>query len=250
MPIAPPNFEPSEEKKIIDRITMEVQTYIRDWLLKSYPDFGRKWSELHQEAMNETKKLKDVIHNLGKSYEASYRDSGERFKKEIHEFLSKEHPIFAQLTNLSSQIAKVTEESSASLREIDKLTYGAKQIVENMEEKEKSINSVFVKLTSRSSIYEDIYMLREQVEGFSAQLEKFTSAFKNAFAQPEKESEDLSTSILELEFSVRTTNILSQAGIETVKDLLEYPEAKLLKFRNFGRKCLFEIQQFKKSIGK
>lgn len=46
----------------------------------------------------------------------------------------------------------------------------------------------------------------------------------------------------EIELSVRSTNCLSGAGIETIGELVLMPEPELLKFRNFGRKSLTEIK--------
>lgn len=46
----------------------------------------------------------------------------------------------------------------------------------------------------------------------------------------------------EIELSVRSTNCLSGAGIETIGELVLMPESELLRFRNFGRKSLTEIK--------
>ncbi len=47
----------------------------------------------------------------------------------------------------------------------------------------------------------------------------------------------------ELELSVRSHNCLKNANIKTIGDLVRLDEAELLKFRNFGRKSLQEIQE-------
>lgn len=48
--------------------------------------------------------------------------------------------------------------------------------------------------------------------------------------------------INEIELSVRSTNCLSGASIETIGELVVMPEPKLLQFRNFGKKSLNEIK--------
>lgn len=48
--------------------------------------------------------------------------------------------------------------------------------------------------------------------------------------------------ISEIELSVRSTNCLSQANIETIAELVIMPEPEMLKFRNFGKKSLNEIK--------
>lgn len=46
----------------------------------------------------------------------------------------------------------------------------------------------------------------------------------------------------EIELSVRSTNCLSGANIETIAELVSIPERKMLEFRNFGKKSLNEIK--------
>ncbi|WP_213318741.1 DNA-directed RNA polymerase subunit alpha [Chlamydiifrater volucris] len=63
----------------------------------------------------------------------------------------------------------------------------------------------------------------------------------------EKESKDdmlhkLVLGINEIELSVRSTNCLSNANIETIGELVIMPEPRLLQFRNFGKKSLSEIK--------
>lgn len=54
--------------------------------------------------------------------------------------------------------------------------------------------------------------------------------------------EKLCLRIDEIELSVRSTNCLSGANIETIAELVIIPERKMLDFRNFGRKSLNEIK--------
>lgn len=52
----------------------------------------------------------------------------------------------------------------------------------------------------------------------------------------------LALRINEIELSVRSTNCLSGADIETIAELVVMPETEMLKFRNFGKKSLTEIK--------
>ncbi|KAF3361541.1 DNA-directed RNA polymerase subunit alpha [Chlamydiales bacterium STE3] len=54
--------------------------------------------------------------------------------------------------------------------------------------------------------------------------------------------EKLVLRIDEIELSVRSTNCLSGANIETIAELVSIPERKMLEFRNFGKKSLNEIK--------
>lgn len=51
----------------------------------------------------------------------------------------------------------------------------------------------------------------------------------------------LKTRVDELELSVRSSNCLRAANIQTIQDLVTKTEAEMLKYRNFGRKSLNEI---------
>src|SRR5437667_1458806 len=52
----------------------------------------------------------------------------------------------------------------------------------------------------------------------------------------------LDKSVEELELSVRSSNCLRAAEIKTIGDLVQKSEPEMLKYRNFGRKSLKEIQ--------
>lgn len=59
----------------------------------------------------------------------------------------------------------------------------------------------------------------------------------------------LSLKINEIELSVRSTNCLAQANIETIGELVVMPESEMLGFRNFGKKSLVEIQEKLRGMG-
>lgn len=72
---------------------------------------------------------------------------------------------------------------------------------------------------------------------------------------PEEESfsaealEKLRTPVAELELSVRSANCLREAKIKSIADLVQKTEAEMLKFRNFGKKSLAEIQEILSGMG-
>lgn len=59
----------------------------------------------------------------------------------------------------------------------------------------------------------------------------------------------LKMNVDELELSVRSHNCLRNANIKTIGDLVRLDESELLKFRNFGRKSLQEIQDILEKKG-
>lgn len=66
-------------------------------------------------------------------------------------------------------------------------------------------------------------------------------------AGPEKECDRLQLQLAEpvtgLDLSVRTANCLQGAGIKTLGQLVAKSEREMLHYRNFGQKCLRELQQ-------
>ena len=67
---------------------------------------------------------------------------------------------------------------------------------------------------------------------------------------PECKKEDvLSKSINELNFSIRTCNILNRAGIYTVENLIQHTESEIKQLRNIGFRGFEEILQKLDDLG-
>jgi len=60
--------------------------------------------------------------------------------------------------------------------------------------------------------------------------------------EEEEKDKILDTTIEELELSVRSSNCLKRAGINTVEELVDKTEDDLMKVRNLGKKSLQEIK--------
>ncbi len=84
-------------------------------------------------------------------------------------------------------------------------------------------------------------------------LRDHVSLFINFDVEPEEEEPQeideeilrikklLKMSVDELELSVRSHNCLKAANIKTIGDLVRREESEMMKFRNFGRKSLNEL---------
>jgi len=59
----------------------------------------------------------------------------------------------------------------------------------------------------------------------------------------------LKSRLADLDLSVRALNCLKAAEIETVSELVSLQKSELLKFRNFGKKSLVELENFIKARG-
>ena len=53
----------------------------------------------------------------------------------------------------------------------------------------------------------------------------------------------LKTRLVDMNLSVRALNCLKSADVDTLGDLVQFNKADLLKFRNFGKKSLVELEE-------
>ena len=58
----------------------------------------------------------------------------------------------------------------------------------------------------------------------------------------------LKTKLVDMNLSVRALNCLKAAEVETLGDLVQYNKTDLLKFRNFGKKSLSELDDLLESL--
>lgn len=70
----------------------------------------------------------------------------------------------------------------------------------------------------------------------------FDEGLESVDSDADEMMEKLALRIDEIELSVRSTNCLSGANIDTIAELVSIPERKMLEFRNFGKKSLNEIK--------
>jgi DNA-directed RNA polymerase subunit alpha len=64
-----------------------------------------------------------------------------------------------------------------------------------------------------------------------------------------KMRQQLKTRLVDLDLSVRALNCLKAADVDTLGDLVSYHRNDLLKFRNFGKKSLTELDDLLSSMG-
>ncbi len=93
-------------------------------------------------------------------------------------------------------------------------------------------------------------------------LQRHLDVFNNLGVVPELEEEEpemskkdvelskkLDKPISELELSVRSSNCLAEANIRTIGDLVRKKETEMLKYKNFGKKSLTEINKHLGEMG-
>ncbi|HEX6982850.1 MAG TPA: DNA-directed RNA polymerase subunit alpha [Balneolaceae bacterium] len=88
-------------------------------------------------------------------------------------------------------------------------------------------------------------ILKEHIEKFITEEidEPFTQEEEEVDAEKQRVANLLKTSIEDLNLSVRSYNCLKSANINTIGELVSRDEQDLLKFRNFGKKSLAELQE-------
>ncbi|MBN1688880.1 MAG: DNA-directed RNA polymerase subunit alpha [Candidatus Omnitrophica bacterium] len=85
----------------------------------------------------------------------------------------------------------------------------------------------------------DIFVNYGEIPIEEEEEEEEDQAFKELISKP----------ISELELSVRSANCLEAANIKTIGDLVQKNEAQMLKYKNFGKKSLSEINGILTSMG-
>ncbi|MEO1022241.1 MAG: DNA-directed RNA polymerase subunit alpha [Bacteroidota bacterium] len=88
-------------------------------------------------------------------------------------------------------------------------------------------------------------ILKEHIEKFITEKidEPFTQEEEEVDAEKQRIGNLLRTSIEDLNLSVRAYNCLKSANINSIGELVAREEQDLLKFRNFGKKSLTELQE-------
>ncbi|NOR75632.1 MAG: DNA-directed RNA polymerase subunit alpha, partial [Draconibacterium sp.] len=85
--------------------------------------------------------------------------------------------------------------------------------------------------------------------------EKITLDSDERFANDEFDEEVLhmrqllKTKLVDMDLSVRALNCLKAADVDTLGDLVTYNRNDLLKFRNFGKKSLTELDDLLDNMG-
>ena len=104
-------------------------------------------------------------------------------------------------------------------------------------------------ITPRDAVGLAAVLLREHLAIF-VNLETDEGAAATGPEIPQSELDALlDTNVEELELSVRSANCLKNAGIRTLRELVQKTEKEMLETKNFGRKSLNEIKEILREKG-
>lgn len=92
-------------------------------------------------------------------------------------------------------------------------------------------------------------IIKEQISVFISFDERISGESGGEGGGSSDINDNLFKGIDELELSVRATNCLRSANITSVGELVQRPEAEMLKTKNFGKKSLDEIKAVLQSLG-
>ena len=101
------------------------------------------------------------------------------------------------------------------------------------------------RITPSEAVAFSAKLLMKHLDVFE-EMDQHDISFEEAAASIDNDRDVLMQKLVlginEIELSVRSTNCLNGANIETIGELVVMPEPKLLQFRNFGKKSLNEIK--------
>ena len=101
-------------------------------------------------------------------------------------------------------------------------------------------------VTPREALDQAVGILQEHLLRISKPVEMGEEA---EAAAEEELPEELSRPLAELDFDVRAVNLLREAGIVTLKDLLSHTREELLDIHGFGEKTLEKVEARLKEMG-
>ena len=113
-------------------------------------------------------------------------------------------------------------------------------------------------ITPEMALVEASKILRKHINPFVQYFELGQETVTDQIAEEEQQEEQqvdeelmqkLNTPIQELELSVRSSNCLESADLQTIGELAKMTEADLLKIRSFGKTSLAEIRKKLDSLG-
>ena len=227
---------PNEKEILLD----EIKRAISEYMVIKYPDFNGRLSEMIKDTENRQKEIIRMEREVKSSVEKIFITHTDEFKKEISQFLSKDHPVFNEIERMRTQLKETSAEYQATNQRI-------KSILDHLEESHIKLQSRTEILSRNTSILEDIYEIKDELKYVRSMFENFRDGLKLIFQ--EQKPHNLEMPIEEIELSIRTSNALANAGIKTLRDLIVFPENGLRRLRNFGNKCLEEVRNAKKKLG-
>lgn len=99
-------------------------------------------------------------------------------------------------------------------------------------------------ITPKDALVESAKILKNSLNIFTGVIpEEPVEEEEPVTKEDEKKAELLEQSLAIMDLSTRSSNSLKNAGIETLKDLVQKTEEEIMKFDNFGKRSLEEVKE-------
>lgn len=123
----------------------------------------------------------------------------------------------------------------------------ARQILAKGLRKFAHVKGAFYRLNSENDqLKEELQEKNDEIANLHAQIEGRQPVITD---EKRRLSKILAMSVNDCDITVRVLNCLRYADVETVRDLVKMHRADLLKYRNFGKKSLRELDEFLEDRG-
>lgn len=200
--------------------TMEDYTHAKD-------NTERLAKEYRQLELEYNEKLKDLKYIIG----AMNRTFNEEAFKSL--FVSQLHFYKDILNPREYQTMEMTVNG-----------YSPQDIADEFQVSIERVRQLIYRAARRIRMNDAAEFLRLENEKLKKQIEQIE--LENSKTDRQRLME---TCIVDLDLSVRALNCLKQAEVSTIGDLMKMSKFDLLKFRNFGRKSMQEIEEMLYSKG-
>lgn len=138
---------------------------------------------------------------------------------------------------------EIGERFGLTRERVRQIFYRGCQKARNLEDIKGCLNENFALKSENHELKRCINMMREEIK----ELQKPEQLVCEGNA--DDITKLLNTKIADMDLSVRVLTCLKSADIVTIGDLCKYKQSDLLRFRNFGRRSLTELEDFLESIG-
>lgn len=203
---------------------------------------------LEEELKNKRKALRTerIYRNYAPRYMRNFVDNAVELMKrvdgkELHDLLDEK---FIHCWLFGYDINETCEEQGVSYCRYIKSARRYTRAMQKMVE--------YTELVERNrSLEEELKETKDKLQNLQADMDEYRERFKNVDEEQSLKEQYpiLNVPLTELDFTVRTLNVLKMHDFETLGQVIRHDRFQLLKMRHFGRKSLIEIEDFLERYG-
>lgn len=255
-----------EAAETLDVTTYTIRNWIRNGILK-YADNNERFliRSSFNNIIDRLKKISDDEKDI-KHYEEQIKYKKERLES-VYSSLEKEYSFISSsksiICDLFSKAYEVLYRGSITSERDKKITmsylkgmrfYEISDMYDISPERVRQIIYRQMATLSRSDKYSSLLkenrLLKKQIDAMSIKI-NMISKYKGDDNEKEFNIEEfkknekmyiLSENLFNLDLSARTINVLRGTDLKTIYDLVRLNRLDLLKYRNFGKKSLIELE--------